>query len=841
MTSLFWRRRPSKILTAAMLLLVVLLIVFFYRRPIAIKSIEHFTKPHDLYISCLDFSLGWRLNLNIEQACITSPLGTAIVSNAMWQPWSNVLSIEQIKVQHLVFDNKIEREIQREDQATKLDLPDSLPKLSISSLEIDSFALLQPLHLSVNTISSTELSIAGDVNATVKMHKNTLVGDLVWRLSDLIKWIPQAQQSFQDNAELLKDVALDETKIKTSLTFDGKVISADNSIDLVSRFYVSSCPIDAVVKGDVLVDVDLTSLNIGLDLSQLANDISLINCPILQDYFVEDDWPQLSFILPQKVAIDETQISLPKLQIIDKQNTHRSIVFKDLNFNTTGALAVDYNISIKQSVKTKQIQAGMLDIQAQGTVSADLSALNTQGPVRWKIIDDNNQLVVSNVKMDALLIGNLTSEFSFHHAGTKPLEMQGTINSSDIQTGDIKLAKTSSAFAISGASFNDLHLSIDNQLFQLDHPNAKVRNISNHMDMNIKEFEALSFSGNSTVTNLTAQNIKFLPMTVAHLGQASLANNTLSSQHKIRLQQGFLVELEQQQRAAKVQINQQDIIRLQGIISQLENALTVNEGKLSANIEFTLPQASEQFIAQGKASFQEVSAKYQDYLLNNITYQTPLTFDSAGLQLAESTLYIDSIEVGVPIAQLEANVIAKDSVFRLKQVNGEIFNGKFSLVDLWLDGREQQFTINFQNIDLAQVVALQQQPGINITGKINGDLPLIMNKQGISIEDGWASSLSGGKLTIVDNPSFDSIKLQQPELALLENLDFTQLKSKVKFTPDGWMVFDFALKGNNPDKKQSVDFNYNHQENIFSLLESIQLIKSVENKIEQKITQGEKK
>jgi hypothetical protein len=290
-----------------------------------------------------------------------------------------------------------------------------------------------------------------------------------------------------------------------------------------------------------------------------------------------------------------------------------------------------------------------------------------------------------------------------------------------------------------------------------------------------------------------------------------------------------------------VQINQQDIIRLQGIISQLENALTVNEGKLSANIEFTLPQAGEQFIAQGKASFQEVSAKYQDYLLNNITYQTPLTFDSAGLQLAESTLYIDSIEVGVPIAQLEAQVIAKDSVFRLKQINGEIFNGKFSLVDLWLDGREQQFTINFQNIDLAQVVALQQQPGINITGKINGDLPLIMNKQGISIEDGWASSLSGGKLTIVDNPSFDSIKLQQPELALLENLDFTQLKSKVKFTPDGWMVFDFALKGNNPDKKQSVDFNYNHQENIFSLLESIQLIKSVENKIEQKITQGEKK
>jgi len=204
MTRLFWRKRPSKKLIATLLFLAVLAIVFFYRRPIAIKSIEHFTKPHHLYISCLNFSLDWRLNLNIKQACVTSPVGDALVSNAMWQPWSNVLSIEQIKVQHLATDNKVEKEILWEDQAAKLDLPDSLPKLSISSIEIDSFALLQPLHLSVNTISSNELSITGDVNASVKMKQNTLVANLEWNLSDLTKWIPQAQQSFQDNAELLR-------------------------------------------------------------------------------------------------------------------------------------------------------------------------------------------------------------------------------------------------------------------------------------------------------------------------------------------------------------------------------------------------------------------------------------------------------------------------------------------------------------------------------------------------------------------------------------------------------------------------------------------------------------
>ena len=48
------------------------------------------------------------------------------------------------------------------------------------------------------------------------------------------------------------------------------------------------------------------------------------------------------------------------------------------------------------------------------------------------------------------------------------------------------------------------------------------------------------------------------------------------------------------------------------------------------------------------------------------------------------------------------------------------------------------------------------------------------------------------------------------------------------------MVFDFSIKGNNPEKKQAVNFNYNHQQNLFALLELKRLVKSVENKIEQK-------
>jgi hypothetical protein len=847
MTVFFRGKRLSKKWFGLLLCCTLLATVIIYRQPIAIKSIEHLTQPQNISVTCLSFVLDWQLNIDIEQMCLASPRGNLFIQNAIWQPWSNVLSIEQITITHieqLATDNKVIEAPLNGQQTIALNLPDSLPKLYISSLKIDSFVLLQPLQLSVNSVSDNKLNFTGDLNASLEVYPNTVVGNIEWNLSDLEKWLPQAQKFYQDSAEQLQDAVLDTAQIKTNVTFDGVTFHAENSVDIASVIHVSNCPIDAILQGNVLVDISLSSLNISLDLSQLNNDISIVNCPLITDYFAKDDVPQLSFLFPQKMTISQTQVEVGELHIIDKQNTHRSIILKALNYKTTGLLEVDYTTSIKQALKTKQIHGGILDLQGAGNLSVDLSTVHTQDkklPIDFKITNGSNQLVINDLQMHSLLIGKLTMEFSLHENASNQLELKGDINSQDIQVGAVKLAKTSSLFSITGENFNDLQLSIDNQLFQISHPEFRLHNLANHLDLNIQKFDTLSFSGNSTITKLTTQNINLLPIDLVHKGQASLANMTVSSQHDIGFKQGFSIQLEQQKTQVKAHINQQDITSLQHIISQLENALLIKEGKLSASIAFALPKEGEPFFAQGKSDFQGVTIKYQDYVLNNITYQTPLTFDSAGLQLAESTLHIDSIEAGVSIETLQALVIAKDSVFRLSQIHGEIFNGKFSSSQLWLDGREQEFDINFQGIDLSQVVALQQQPGIKITGNIDGDLPMLMNTHGISIDKGWASSLSGGKLTIIDNPSFDSIKVQQPELALLENIDFSQLESKIKLNPDGWVFFDFALQGNNPDKKQSVNLNYSHQENVLALLESIRLVKSVENRIEQKITQGKKK
>ncbi|WP_158966445.1 YdbH domain-containing protein [Paraglaciecola sp. L3A3] len=842
MTQFFRQVQLSKTLKVTVLLITVFLLFFIFRRPIVSKSIEYFTQEQELHISCLDFSFDWPLKLNIQQVCVTSPMAELIVNQAIWQPWSNEINIEQVKVTHFkapVPANNIE-----ETQTNELALPSSLPSVQIAHLEIDSYLLLQPIYLTLQSKSHNQLNITGDLNALVTISTNALMTNLHWRLSDLTKYIPQAQTLAQANHELLKDAALEKATISSHLSYDGKTIQADNSLDISGRFHLSNCPIDLVLQGNLLIDVALSNLDMNIDLSQLTNNFLALECPLVQNYFVTNDQPQLSFVAPKPISVNSKQISLAELQIVDEQNANRAISLNQLHYKTSGEFESHYKFSIKQPIQNPHFTAEMFNLQGSGKLFFNLEKSTNQAsnpPLVFTISDDKQQLLVNNLQIGALAVAKLTSEFSFNQASQNQLTLSGMINSEKLHLEQLNITKTMSNFSLSGVDLADLQLSVNSQVFHLQHTNLSLQSISNNMDINIKELADIHFTGSTKIINLVAQNIDFQPISVSHTGQTNLNNSTLSSEHTIELEQGGLIFLQQQQSAASIFIEQQNIVNLQKIISQLEPKTLLKEGKLSANVKLTLSEEDQEFMAQGEVKFHNVSAKYKDYLINNINYQTPLMFNSAGLQLAQSNLLIESIDVGVTIEQIETQIIAQNSLFTMKQLKGEIFNGQFSLANLWLDGRDQQFNVNFKSIDLAQIMALQQQPGIKITGTIDGDVPMIMDQQGIRVEDGWMSSLSGGKLTIVDNPSFDSIKAQQPELALLENLDFTKLESKVKFTPDGWVFFDLALQGSNPDKKQAVNFNYSHEENIFSLLESIRLVNSVENRIEQKITQGEKK
>jgi hypothetical protein len=213
------------------------------------------------------------------------------------------------------------------------------------------------------------------------------------------------------------------------------------------------------------------------------------------------------------------------------------------------------------------------------------------------------------------------------------------------------------------------------------------------------------------------------------------------------------------------------------------------------------------------------------------------TLNSAGIQLNSGKITIDELNVGIPIRKIELLVDVVDSVAKLELAQGELIGGTFKISDLWLDGRKQRTNISVSGLDLADFVALQKQQGIQVTGEMSGILPFQLGATDAIIEHGLLASDGPGKLKIQNNPAFNTIKDQQKELSFLENVEYRKLSSKVELASDGWLDLELSIAGRNPDKKQEVIFNYGHKENIFTLLKSLRITRSIQDSIEKRIEQ----
>ncbi|MXX11269.1 MAG: hypothetical protein F4Z68_07780 [Nitrospira sp. SB0667_bin_9] len=78
----------------------------------------------------------------------------------------------------------------------------------------------------------------------------------------------------------------------------------------------------------------------------------------------------------------------------------------------------------------------------------------------------------------------------------------------------------------------------------------------------------------------------------------------------------------------------------------------------------------------------------------------------------------------------------------------------------------------------------------------------------------------------------------KPEMELvlraLENFRYDVLRALVSYQEDGTLLLETRLEGKNPDMKEAppVHFNLNVQENVPALLQSVQVVKDIENQLE---------
>lgn len=158
------------------------------------------------------------------------------------------------------------------------------------------------------------------------------------------------------------------------------------------------------------------------------------------------------------------------------------------------------------------------------------------------------------------------------------------------------------------------------------------------------------------------------------------------------------------------------------------------------------------------------------------------------------------------------------------------------------DSGDGYLLLILDTLDLLQVLSLEQE-NFYAEGKLNGRVPVKIEKNQILIEDGVIEAIApGGIIQYKPSDSVTSLAKSSPQMAMvletLENFRYDTLGSNVDFGSDGILHLSTSLTGSNPDFEggRKINFNLNVEEDIAALLESLRLSDKITKRIDEKFS-----
>jgi hypothetical protein len=247
-------------------------------------------------------------------------------------------------------------------------------------------------------------------------------------------------------------------------------------------------------------------------------------------------------------------------------------------------------------------------------------------------------------------------------------------------------------------------------------------------------------------------------------------------------------------------------------------------------------------------------AKLTATLLNDarITYQpASRLWKTGGLAVAVATpalqpqfASIGSAEDLALTARLGAGPLTRLPPLTVDDAAMTLLGGRLRGRDIHYDSARDinRFTIDIEHLDLARVVALEQQQQIVATGTLDGRLPFTLTRHGIGIDGGQMRAMPpGGVIRYQPNETIRTMAEGNPNLKLvvqaLSNYHYEKLDIGVNYAENGDLALQIAMAGRNPDWNagQPVNLNIHLSENVLMLLRSLRLADDISGEVEKRV------
>lgn len=308
---------------------------------------------------------------------------------------------------------------------------------------------------------------------------------------------------------------------------------------------------------------------------------------------------------------------------------------------------------------------------------------------------------------------------------------------------------------------------------------------------------------------------------------------------------------------------------LGGLITPWEHPFDVTAGRLALSAAVTWGAGPRRvstgsddrrkpggvMVKQGQVVImaKDLDGYYEDVPVEDVN--TTITVNATSLDdvtmAGPATVRIGRVDPGVPLENIALTLRlgrlgfgdgAGQPSVDLKDVSAHTLGGRVSSPRIHFDPARAptRFTLNVDGVQLDRLLQLEQQQGLEGSGVLDGSIPITLNGKTVTIHEGRvAVRPPGGVIRFAPLDETRRMLVRaKPEMELvlraLENFRYDVLRAAVNYQEDGTLLLETRLEGKNPDMKEvpPVHFNLNVEENIPALLQSVQVVKDIEQRLE---------
>ena len=818
-------------------------------------------------VTCFELSLTSDLSIVVDNLCLQNPKAyISIVDTVIQWPYNPNLDVTTIDVSFVEISGK--EHLFSNTKQTSLNHTKSITNENVSSLlsaalrayleQLEQFQL--PLNINVDQISYLPFAVKNKTSISNDRISDVDQPPYIAKLSNLDNRLLFSLKNKSNteffNLEVLRETVgvsidlsseLKELKsfiekhrlpISTVLEDELKALEVSGSINSLVNYQADKFTMENQVKDFYLNSASGIG---GSGLFTLSGELKFNNQFVLDSTDVNhkenNGVVTLQFIEQNEMLLEYQQLSL--LALLERIEVS-PIIMSVIKDNPIPQLALKLQGDAIVNLNNSDIQLSYLEMNARNNEIKHQVVLNNIA-IALANAEILNALTVDDFFIDSeinlISVPNIakltTTPISIHLAGSlQPLNNQTTLNlteSSSILFENIKIAgsteqnsqtllsakslstKLTGSVALLANNELDINLTVLNEAVLVNVPNA----------IKVSSFGLFS-EINGSFSDI---NIKAMPnVDGVELGDFFITGSVQSP--KIELT-GTAVPLTE----------------LLSLNMQLPVNIELIEGALTYNVSGQLIDISNIAHTQFDASvgIKSLSGEVDGIWLQELDWQQQLTIESGNIFTKNSgkeNITIALIESFTPISNLSVNTrwSYSDNNFELTVNNfkAEAFNGSIFVPNMhWPFIKGHSANVQLDNIDLAQVLALDKKQGIVVTGNISGKVPVMFDGDKLTIEAGELYNVTNGLIQVINNPAVAELKANNSQLQLafdaLQNLHYHQLSSTVSMLDDGYMQLDTIIKGRNPDIDNDVNLNLNLTYDLLGLLESLSITQRFED------------